>query len=182
MVPKEVTEERRRQVWQLVVLRGVQECVVAKHFGVHRNTISNDLAVLRSRNREMVRDTDILEEIGDTVAKFDDMYRKAMVDYATAETASAKSSFYQNAISALDKKTKFLSEVGVLPKAAQEITGKLMVEGADVNTMSLESLRGLRQQVLEKLAVMKAGKKTEAVNRLMEKPTIAEKLEAKPIE
>jgi hypothetical protein len=179
MIAKEVTEARREQVWQLVILRGVSESVVAKHFGVHRNTICNDIAVLPAQNRNKVRDTDILEEIGEHTKKFDDMYQKAMVDYATAETSAAKASFYQNALSALDKKWRFLAEVGILPKAAQEITGKLMVEGADINTMSLESLRGLREQVLEKLTTMKSGKKLTGVNRIAAEPIDVQQIESK---
>jgi hypothetical protein len=122
-------------------------------FNVHRNTVVNDIRVLRQRHRKLVTDADVDTEIGDAVAKFDSLFQLAIQEYGTATLAGQKAHFLGQAVSTLRAKMGFLVEVGVLPKAAQEITGKLLIEGVDVNKASLEELMSLRNRLAQRIGL-----------------------------
>jgi hypothetical protein len=156
MPTTEAIEERRRQVWEMI-LKGVPETVISKAFGVHRNTIINDVRVLRRRHRGQVSDADVKEEVGDAVAKFDFIFTQALSDYGTAEKDNLKAQYLEKALNALREKVKFMVEVGVLPKSAQEITGELKVQGVDISKMSVEELKTMRTRVLEQLMQSRMG-------------------------
>lgn len=149
MATKEKIEERRRQVWDLVV-RGTPMAVMAGALGVHRNTVLNDLSVLRERHRELIADVDVETEIGDAVAKYDDLFQLALQQYHMTDKDGAKGQLLGNALQALSQKVRFLVEVGVLPKAVQEVTAKLIVEGVDLEKASLDELYGLRTRLIER--------------------------------
>jgi len=150
MAGKQQLEDRRRTVWDLVV-RGIPMTVIAKTLGVHRNTINNDVKVLRENNRKQVSDIDVKTEIGDAVAKFDNLFMCAMNEFSTAEKTGAKCTAISLATNALDRKVRFLMDVGFLPKAAQEFSGKVIVEGVDVQKASSDELRGLRNRLLQRM-------------------------------
>lgn len=152
MATKQQLEDRRRQVWDLV-LRGVPVTVIAKTLGVHRNTITNDVKVLRERNRQQITDVDVKAEIGDAVAKYDEIFKAALGDYATTDKDGSKASFLSQAQSALERKLRFLIDVGVLPKAVQEFSGKLVVEGVDVASASVDELKSLRNKLAQRAGV-----------------------------
>jgi len=145
-----VIDERRRHVWAFV-LKGVPESMIAKAMNVHRNTIVNDIRELRKQHRDQIVDADVMAEIGDATSKFDFIIKEALAEFAQAEKPGAKSLFLERATAALDKKVKWLVECGVLPKAAQEVTGKLLIEGVDVGKASLEELEGLRNRLVSQL-------------------------------
>ena len=147
-------EERRRKIWDMI-LRGLPETVIANTLGVHRNTVVNDVRVLRDQHRREVREADVYTEIGDAAKKFDDVFKMALQEYSVTTKESAKGQFLEKAISALTAKVKLLVDVGVLPRAAQEITGKMVVEGVDVKGASLEEIKGLREQLVAKWASMR---------------------------
>jgi hypothetical protein len=152
---KEQIADRRKTVWEMLVM-GVPQVTIAKTLNVHRNTITNDVRELRKLHREEVKDTDVHETLGDAVAKFDEIFKYAMQEYSTADKAREKAQFLEKAIAAMDKKTRLLVETGVLPKAAQEITGKMIVEGVDVTKASLQELRTLRNRMMSQLQTMSA--------------------------
>lgn len=150
---KEDIADRRKTVWEMLV-RGIPQVVIASTLNVHRNTIANDVKELRKQHREQVKDTDVHETLGDSVAKFDEIFKYAMHEYSTADKSREKAQFLEKAISAMDKKTRLLVETGVLPKAAQEITGKMFVEGVDVTKASLQELRTLKNRMMGQLHAM----------------------------
>lgn len=152
---KEEIAQRRATVWEMLV-RGIPQVVIAKTLNVHRNTITNDVRELRKQHREDVKDTDVHETLGDAVAKFDEIFKYAMQEYSTAEKPREKSQFLEKAIAAMDKKARLLVETGVLPKAAQEITGKMIVEGVDVTKASLQELRALQSRMMGQLKSLSA--------------------------
>jgi len=155
-VSREVIEERRERVWEML-MRGVSQKEMAQALGVHKNTIVNDVAELRKQHREAVRDSDVHDEIGDTAAKFNDIFRYAMMEYTTAENERSKATFLEKAMTALSKKVALLVETGILPKAAQEITGNMVIKGVDVTKASLEELKTLRDQMLAQQEAAAAG-------------------------
>jgi len=144
---REQIRERRERVWEMVV-RGVSQREIAQALGVHQNTIHGDVQELRKEHRSGVKDTDVHDEIGDIVAKYDEIFRYAMVDYSTVEKPSQKAQFLDKAMSALSKKVTLLVETGILPRAVQEITGKLVIQGVDVTKASIEELKTLRERML----------------------------------
>ena len=144
-------EERRAKVWELLV-RGVSQTTIAEMLGVHRNTVANDVKELRKNHREDVKDADVHDELGDTVAKYDEIFKYAMAEYSTADKPRERAQFMDKALAALDKKTRLMVETGVLPKAAQEITGKMVIEGVEITKASLEELRGLKSRMLNRLS------------------------------
>lgn len=148
---REKTEERRRQVWQML-LRGIPETVIAKMFDVHRNTIVTDVRVLRMKNRQLIKDADVLEEIGDAAARFEEMFQNAMSEFATTKETGTKLAALDRAMSAMREKVRLLVETGILPRAAQEIAGTLKVEGVDVKNASLEELKAMRLRLLSELS------------------------------
>jgi len=150
---REEVEERRSAVWEMLV-RGVSQTIIAKTMNVHRNTIFNDVKELRRIHRHGVKDNDVHETLGDAVAKFDEIFKYAMQEYSTAEKSREKAQFLEKAIAAMDKKTRLLVETGVLPKAAQEITGKMIVEGVDITKASLQELRTLQGRMLGQLGAV----------------------------
>jgi len=158
---KEQISDRRKTVWEMLV-RGIPQVVIAKTLNVHRNTITNDVRELRKQHREEVKDTDVHETLGDAVAKFDEIFTYAMQEYSVADKAREKSQFLEKAIAAMDKKCRLLVETGVLPKAAQEITGKMIVEGVDVTKASLQELRTLKGRMMSQLQA------TSGTNRIAE--------------
>lgn len=147
---QEAIAERRETVWEMLV-RGVPQVVIAKTLNVHRNTIANDVKELRRTHRKEVKDNDVHETLGDSVAKFDEIFKYAMQEYSTVEKPREKAQFLEKALSAMDKKTRLLVETGVLPKAAQEITGKMVVEGVDITKASLQELRTLQSRMMGQL-------------------------------
>ena len=153
MPTKETVEARRRQVWEMI-LRGISESVTAKTLGVHRNTVVNDVRMMRVQHRSQVSDADVQEEVGDITAKFDYIFQTAMAEFSTARRPGTRGMLLEKALSALQSKAKFLVEVGTLPKAAQEITGKLLVDGMDISKMSLEALKSLRNRMAQNLNTM----------------------------
>lgn len=62
-------QDRRRQVFELVMMKGVSESAIAEQLGVHRNTIVNDCRAIRDDMRSRVKDLDVLTEIGDHAAR-----------------------------------------------------------------------------------------------------------------
>lgn len=144
-------EKRRRVVWDLY-LQGVPQQTIAETYGVHRNTIANDVKVLKKRHRDEVDNCEAKTEIGDLVAKYDHIFTLSMRDYQQAQTETAKNNMLSRAMAALEKKSKLLTETGVIPKAAQEVNGVFRVEGVDVKNASIEELHSLRNRLQSRLS------------------------------
>ena len=159
---REDIADRRAKVWEMIV-RGVNQQAISAALNVHRNTVSNDVKELRKQHRQVVKDADVHDEIGDTVAKYDEIFKYAMIEYSTADKETHKAQFLDKAMSALQKKVSLLVETGVLPKAAQEITGKMIIQGVDVSKASLEELKVLRGRMISQLDQSGQG-----VNRIAE--------------
>jgi len=160
---REQIAERRAAVWEMVV-RGVPQAVIAKTLNVHRNTVVTDVKELRKMHRKAVKDSDVHDTLGDSVAKFDEIFKYSMQEFSTAEKAREKAQFLEKAIAAMDKKTRLLVETGVLPKAAQEITGKMVVEGVDVTKASLQELRTLQSRMMGQLKALSGGAETNRIS------------------
>jgi len=151
------TEERRNQVWEMLV-RGVSQKVISETLNVHRNTVANDIKVLRDRHRKDIADVDTKAELGDAVKKFDEIFKYAMNEYSTCAKEQQRATFLEKAMMALTKKVGLLVDTGVLPKAANEITGKLTIEGVDVTRASLEELKTLRNRMSNQLDALQGGR------------------------
>jgi hypothetical protein len=134
-----------------MVVRGIPQHVISKTLGVHRNTVCNDVRYLIDRHRKEISDINVHETLGDAAAKFDEIFKYAMQEYSNSNGPRERAAFLEKALSAMDKKTKLLVDTGVLPKAAQEITGKMVIGGLDMSRASLEELRTLRSRMVSQL-------------------------------
>lgn len=114
-------EDRQQQVFELHFVRGLDVGVIAEIFGVHRNTISNDLRTIRERVAKQVRDGDVLAAVGLHAALFDRIAQTAMVEFEKADGGRTRNGFLSTALSALDKKTRMLIDVGFLPHRRNEV-------------------------------------------------------------
>ena len=141
-------DDRRRKVWEMHVMKGMPETAVAKWFGVHRNTIVNDVRAIRELNRSKALHTDAMAEIGGMTAQLEDIAKKAMLEYGTADASSAKAQFLSTALKALEQKSRLQFEAGTIPKAATKIEGSLQVQGLDLQKMTLEELYKLRENLV----------------------------------
>lgn len=150
MASKAAIEDRRRQVRELM-MRGVPGTDIAKILNVHRNTIVNDLKIIREENRKEATEIDVYGEIGLSMKKYDEIFTTAMTEYLKAEKDRSKASFLTKALDALDKKMRFLVEVGILPKAAQEVSATLTVEGVDVRKAGVDELEILHNKLSGRL-------------------------------
>lgn len=159
---KEETETRRRQVWELQ-LRGLPKNIIAKTLGVSPNTITQDVRALRENHRQYVEELDIEGEFGDAMAKFDHLFNMAIAGYSISDRGSDKTAFMSQANMALDKKLKFMMDVGVLPKAAQELKGEFTVDGIDVRRAGIDELKNLRDNLINRMSAYTV-KKDESEN------------------
>jgi len=145
-------EERRKHVFELM-LRGTSVGAMAKVLSVHENTILNDLRQIRQQNRQKIDDVVVKEEIGEAVAKLDDLMTKALQEYELTEKDNLKAVFLEQARKALMDKMKLLVEVGVIPAATKEVTNNLIIHGVDVRSASLDELMGLRKNLIGQLGL-----------------------------
>lgn len=143
-------QERRRKVWELL-LYGFAPNSIAKALGCSYGTVLNDIKEIRAKNKNYIERVDISEEIGDAVAKFDEIFASALREYNAAEKSSQKSGFLSTAMAALEKKERFLVEVGVLPKQVATQEPEQIVAGINIKRASLEEVRSLRDRVRDRL-------------------------------
>lgn len=147
-------EERRRQVWAMYI-RGVPETVIAKAMGVHRNTIFNDVKVLKRRNANSIDTAKANFEVGDLIAKLDEVFKMSMEECVLAERPGVKAAMMSRAMHALKEKAEIMFRAGVIPEAAKEVNERLTIEGVDLKRASLDELKELRKKLLERAGIMR---------------------------
>jgi len=141
-------DDRRRKVWEMHTLQGMPEVAIAKWFGVHRNTIVNDVRAIREANRKAAAATDPFAEIGDMTHRLDDVAQKAMLEYASTDSVGGKAQFLNTALKALEQKTRLQFESGTVPKAVSKVEGTLHVDGLDLKKMTLDELHKMRHDLV----------------------------------
>lgn len=151
-------EDRRRQVFELM-LRGISETVIARQFGVHRNTIVNDVREIRRQNRRKMEEAqrDSLSEIGKMVGEFDEIMKIAMFEAASAKRVGGKAMMLGVALKALVERSRLLIETGILPSAAIEMKGEIAVrlsDGRDLRRMSLEELKRAFETTSKRIGIL----------------------------
>jgi hypothetical protein len=146
----EKVDQRRQAVWEQHV-RGVPANVIGKALGVNISTVYTDIKFFRARHKDEIETADPNTEIGDIVSKYDEIYKSAMHEYAAAQRQQHRASFLEKALMAVSKKAQLLEDTGVLPKAAQEIRGKLVIDGVDTEKASLQELKALRERLVSNL-------------------------------
>lgn len=157
--------ERRRRFVQESVIRGIPASTIAKQLGVHRNTIVNDIREIRKENSRKVAEADVLEEIGEAAAFFEQVAQEAMFGVTDHDHPMAKVSFLSIAMKAKADKIRLLSQVGVIPHAPrgeQRPSAFIFGEDVDLDAMGVEELRQLRDRVLSELYAMKESESAEA--------------------
>lgn len=149
---KAAIEDRRRNVFEFCILKGMSETAVAQQMGVHRNTIVADVRNLREEMRARVKDVDPATEIGAQAQKYERLAEEALVEAAASAQAGAKAQLMGQALRAMELRQRLLMETGFLPMAAKTINGELKLSGGlDLTKMTTEELRGLRGSLLERL-------------------------------
>jgi hypothetical protein len=117
---------RRREQVRDYLMRGVPKVVMAELLGVSRNTIHQDiLAIRRSLGHQMesIRGdgAKVDEEVGTIAGQLAKVADSAMSEYAMARTGAIKDRFLNTAAKAHWIRARLLMEVGVLPKAGEQI-------------------------------------------------------------
>lgn len=152
---------RRRAVWEYII-RGVSEAKIAKAFGVHRNTIVNDVKHLREDMKSHVEELDQNAEIGEAIRFYDTISMKALYDYSIiAKDSPLKGTFLDKALKAQNQKIQLMLDTGLLQKAPQKIAGLFAVAGVDgkevdINKASLEDLFPVLENLVRESMELKA--------------------------
>lgn len=123
------TEEgiaRRREQVREYLMRGVPKVVMAELLGVSRNTIHGDILEIKRRlgnQIEAIRGNgeNVDQEIGMIAGQLAAVANSAMSEYAMARTGAIKDRFLNTATKAHWVRARLLMEVGVLPKAGEQI-------------------------------------------------------------
>lgn len=150
---KAAIEDRRRQVFEFVMMKGLSETAIAEQLGVHRNTIVNDVRAMRDEMRAQVKDLDVMAEIGDQKIRFERIVSDALFEAAATKTPGAKAMLIAQALRAMELKQRLLIETGFLPNAVKRTEGKMEVSGGlDIRAMSTPELQELRRTMVERLA------------------------------
>jgi hypothetical protein len=118
---------RRRDQVREYLMRGVPKVVMAELLGVSRNTIHQDiLEIKRSLGHQMesIRGdgAKVDQEIGTIAGQLATVANSAMSEYAMARTGAIKDRFLNTAAKAHWIRARLLMEVGVLPKAGEQIS------------------------------------------------------------
>ena len=124
------TEEgiaKRREQVRDYLMRGVPKVVMAELLGVSRNTIHQDVLEIRRRLGHQIESirgngAKVDEEIGTIAGQLATVANSAMSEYAMARTGAIKDRFLNTAAKAHWVRARLLMEVGVLPKAGEQIS------------------------------------------------------------
>lgn len=149
---KAAIEDRRRRVFDFVVVRKLSETSVASMLGVHRNTVVSDVRMLRSEMARAIQTLDVRAEIGGFVARYDKIAADAILEADATKTAGSKAFLLSQALRAMELKQRLLIETGYLPNAIRKVEGRLEVSGGlDIRSMSTAELREYRSGLLQQL-------------------------------
>jgi biotin operon repressor len=118
--------KRREQVKEYL-MRGVPKVVMAELLHVSRNTIHQDIQEIKrglGHKIESMRNNgdQIDQEIGMISGQLATVANAAMSEYAMARTGAIKDRFLNTAAKAHWVRARLLMEVGVLPKAGEQVT------------------------------------------------------------
>jgi len=155
--PASKIEARRAKVWDLYA-RGVKITVIAEILKVHRNTVSNDLKILRERQGKVVKQLDAAATVGETLEFYDEIRRLSLAEYYAAGDLRGKNSFLQTALSAIKNKERLLGDCGLIPSQRKggvnvQVNVANFSEQVAKKTsgMSIDELRSRKKELLERL-------------------------------
>jgi len=150
---KAAISDRRRRVFELVLLKGHTEGAVAKVLGVHRNTVVGDMRIIREIMRETLGDFDPMAEVGVQAAKYEAISQMALYDSTVTKNVAIKAPLYSAALRALAERTKLLFDAGILKEVPKRVEGTLEISGGiNLEGMSLEELKSRRDQLVNRLS------------------------------
>ena len=146
---KAAIEDRRRTIFEMVMLKGYSETAIATVLGIHRNTVVRDVAVIGEILQKRVEGCDPMSEIGVQAQKYLRSAELMLLEMGETKDAAKKAALMGRALQAMDLRVKMLLETGILPTAAQkvEVSGGLDLKGA-----SMEELKSHRERLMERLA------------------------------
>ncbi len=150
---REAIADRRHQVFEMVLMKGISATAFAEQAGVSRQTICADVKALRQSVRREVKDLDFLAEVGDLKARFEKMAELALVEAAMTKTPAAKATLMGQALRAMELKTRMLIDVGFFPNAEKKVSGSLTLSGGlAVTKMTTGELKAMRERLAIRLA------------------------------
>jgi predicted nucleotidyltransferase len=127
-------------------MRGLNNSVIARELDVNRNTILRDSQWVKDHQRELAVGADKNTEVGQAMAKLEEIEKDAMYQFSETTNPHAKNNFLLTAISACEKRMKIMMESGIIDKATEKVN--LTVDYAKMTT---EELIEERNKALERL-------------------------------
>jgi len=150
-------EDRRGKVWNLHT-RGISITNMVAILKVHRNTISNDLKVLRRRQGEAVSQLDAAASVGESLKYYDTIIQLSLKEYYAAGDLRGKNGFLQTAMAAIRNRDKLLSTTGLIPSV---VGGGVNVQvnvanftekvANETQKMSIDELKRRRSELLNRI-------------------------------
>ncbi len=156
---REAIADRRRQVFEFVLLRGINECAIAEQIGVSRRTIVQDVKELRETVRREVKELDVLADIGEQKKRYEKISEWALMEASTTKLPGSKAVLLGQALRAMELKQRLLIDTGFYPNAALKVNASLTVSGGlDIRRMSTAELREMRDRLAVRLGgILKPG-------------------------
>lgn len=146
-------EERKRFVWEMVVLRKkLTETAAAKVLGLHRNSVVNLVRQLRLEARDRAAEADGFGELGVLLERFAAVGQAAWCAADEAKSPAAKAMLYGQAIHAWEVEAKLRLQTGLFPRAEKRISGKIeILGGVDPRRMTTEELKQTRRALVNRI-------------------------------
>lgn len=152
---REAIADRRRTVFEMVLMKGMSESAFAEQSGVSRNTIVEDVRCLRASMRTQVKELDVQSEIGDAKARFEKMAELALVEASFTKSPGSKAMLMGQALRAMELKTRLLLDTGYLPNAEKKVSGSLTLSGGlDMKQMSTGELKAMRDRLAGRIGAL----------------------------
>jgi len=121
------TAARREQVKQLIA-RGLSISEMAKVLNVSTHTIYADIRTLKNQIKKILTKKPIEKFLLEFTASYDTIGRELWKLHRNSQNEKIKAKALDSLISIMEKKSKILTELGVLDKAAEKIDSEIIVK------------------------------------------------------
>lgn len=148
---KAATEDRRLKVRSLKDA-GATIQAIANMLQVSRFTVSADLKAIAEETRKAAVETDRFKEVGETLARFQDIESKALKEAAFVTDGDSKSKleWLKLAMAARSKKIEVAMATGVIPTVNKDAAQDIVSEIAALNETELDKRE---KELLRKLGI-----------------------------
>jgi IS30 family transposase len=141
-------QERRIQVFRMN-MRGLNNTSIARELGVSRQTIIADVKWNKEHFTEMAAHADRNEEVGQAIARLEEMEKEAMYHFSEATGDHFKNQYLMTAIAACEKRIKLMMDSGIIQRATIDVNLNI-----DYSKLTNEELLAKRTEYMSRLRVL----------------------------